>query len=91
MGSSRGYFEKLKGTWHHASFDEQTGEFVMQLVERAPHEALDHTGAYAKYLDWAAEVIRRQRFGGLSADQKLALPKVNGVRIRSRRVQPHFA
>jgi hypothetical protein len=67
--------KKLPGqpTWHHADFDRATGKMKMQLVLKAEHGAEGHTGGFAKFLDWAADVLNGGDIGKLTATQARAL------------------
>jgi hypothetical protein len=65
----------LKATWHHAKFNPNTGKTLMVLVEREAHAALNHSGAFADYLDWAANTIRKGNLDCLSDSQLMALAR----------------
>jgi hypothetical protein len=60
-------FGGIKGgaTWHHKSFDPETGTFLMQLVDKAEHADLSHAGGAAEFRDWVAKEIAEGRFGDM--------------------------
>lgn len=41
----------------------------MQLVDQEIHTATSHSGAFAEYLNWVAEVVEGRKLGTLPADQ----------------------
>jgi RHS repeat-associated protein len=61
------------GTWHHADFDPKRG-FLMQLVQTSPH-GKGHSGGFAKYCDWVADIVNKGDFSKLTAQQINAITR----------------
>jgi hypothetical protein len=81
--------KSLDATWHHKSFNEKTGMFTMELVDLEAHAAKGHKGAFAKYLDWAADTLKTGKVADLSDDLlnavlKTLVSKELGSRVDSR-------
>jgi hypothetical protein len=64
---------KLGATWHHVDFDEKTGTFLMQLVNRAEHAADSHSGGAAKFRNWVADQIAKGNLDDLTPQMKNAI------------------
>jgi hypothetical protein len=63
----------LGATWHHKRFNRATGMMTLELVEKTVHDAADHTGGFAQYLDWAAEVTEAGSAGKVGNELGAAL------------------
>jgi hypothetical protein len=55
--------QALKGTWHHKAFSASTGNVTLELVRTDVHSVAKHSGAFAQYLDWAADVTMNGKPG----------------------------
>ncbi len=85
LSSSYRDYASHGGTWHHKSFDSQTGKFTMQLVDSKIHKA-GHIGGVLEYERWVQEILENGSYSSLNPDQAKAFQTALQSRVHMKEI-----
>jgi hypothetical protein len=71
-------------TWHHVSFDRETGRFTMMLVPYDLHHDISHDGGFKQYMEYVEDIIQdASKAAQLSPEMAAAIRKtLNDEKLR---------